>query len=49
MSYKTILVHVDAGKRCPVRIDLAIRLARQYDAHLVALHALTPFEPPVVS
>jgi nucleotide-binding universal stress UspA family protein len=46
MSYKTILVHVDAGKRCPARVDLAIRLARQYDAHLVGLHALAPFEPP---
>ena len=46
MSYKTILVHVDAGKRCPVRIDAAIRLAQQHDAHLVGLHAVAPFEPP---
>ena len=46
MTYKTILVHVDPGKRCPARIEVAIRLARQFDAHLVALHALMPFEPP---
>ena len=46
MSYKTILVHIDAGKRCSLRIDVAIRLARRHDAHLVGLHALAPFEPP---
>lgn len=46
MSYKTILVHIDPGKRCPLRIEVAIRLARQHDAHLVALHVLAPFEPP---
>jgi nucleotide-binding universal stress UspA family protein len=46
MSYKTILVHIDPGKHCSARVDVAIRLARQHDAHLVALHALAPFEPP---
>jgi len=46
MSYKTILVHVDPGKRCSARIQVAINLARQHDAHLVALHVLAPFEPP---
>ena len=46
MSYKTILVHIDSDKRCPVRVDVALRLARQHDAHLIALHALAPFEPP---
>lgn len=46
MSYKTVLVHIDPGKRCSVRVDVAIRLARQHDAHLVALHALSLFEPP---
>ncbi len=46
MSYKTILVHVDPGSRCAARVEVAIRLARQHDAHLVALHALAPFEPP---
>ncbi len=46
MSYKTILVHIDSAKRCPVRLELAIRLARRFDAHLIGLHALAPFEPP---
>jgi nucleotide-binding universal stress UspA family protein len=46
MSYKTILVHIDPGKRCATRVEVAIRLAQQHDAHLVALHALAPFEPP---
>ena len=46
MSYKTILVHIDSGKRCPARVEVAIRLAQQHDAHLVALHAIPPFEPP---
>lgn len=43
MSYKTILVHIAPGTRCVVRLDLAIKLAREYDASLVALHALSPF------
>ena len=46
MSYKTILVHVNSGKRCSARVDVAIRLAQQHDAHLVALHAIASFEPP---
>jgi nucleotide-binding universal stress UspA family protein len=46
MSYKTILVHIDLGKRCSARVDVAIRLAQQHDAHLVALHVIAPFEPP---
>ena len=43
MSYKTILVHITPGTRCIVRLDLAIKLAMEYDASLVALHALSPF------
>ncbi len=46
MGYKTILVHIDTGKRCATRVEAAIRLAQQHDAHLVALHAVAPFEPP---
>lgn len=46
MSYKTILVHIDPAKRCSVRVDVAIRLAQQHDAHMVALHAIAPFDPP---
>lgn len=46
MSYKTILVHIDPGKRCATRVDVAIRLAQKHNAHLVALHVTVPFEPP---
>src|SRR5262245_54022898 len=41
MTYKTVLVHIDNGKRCVVRLDIALRLAKEFDAHLVGLHALT--------
>ena len=46
MSYKTILVHIDSGSHCATRVEVAIRLARQHDSHLVALDAIAPFEPP---
>ncbi len=46
MTYKTILVHVDNGKYCPARLDMAVRLARRFDAHLVGLHALTALRLP---
>jgi len=46
MTYKTILVHVDAGKRCATRVGIAARLARQFDAHLVGLNALTRYAIP---
>lgn len=46
MTYKTILVHVDNGKRVEVRLDLAIRLARQFESHLVGLYALTNIALP---
>lgn len=42
MSYKTILIHIDPGKRCATRVEAAIRLALQYDGHLVALYSLAP-------
>jgi nucleotide-binding universal stress UspA family protein len=46
MSYKTILVYIDPGKRCAARLEVAIGLAIQYDAHLVALYALAPLVLP---
>ena len=45
MTYKTILVHLDSGKRCPA-VQLGIRLAKSFDAHLVGLHALTVVRLP---
>jgi nucleotide-binding universal stress UspA family protein len=46
MPYQTILVHVDNSARAAVRIGLACRLARRFDAHLVGLHALTAVRLP---
>jgi nucleotide-binding universal stress UspA family protein len=43
-SYKTLLVHVDRGKRCSARLDLSFTLARQFEAHVVGLHAIS-FRP----
>jgi nucleotide-binding universal stress UspA family protein len=46
MPYKTLLVHVDNGKRSAVRLDIACRLAKLSDAHLIGLHALTVVKLP---
>lgn len=46
MSYKTILVHADHCNRCSVGIEVAIRLAKQHDAHLIALYTQPPFVFP---
>jgi nucleotide-binding universal stress UspA family protein len=39
MSYKHLLVHVDAGARSPERIDLAVKLAARFGARLTGLFA----------
>ena len=41
MTYKTILVHLDAAKGIESRLDIAFSLAQKFDAHLVGLHALS--------
>jgi nucleotide-binding universal stress UspA family protein len=46
MPYKTVLVHVDNGKRAPMRVDIACRLAKLSDAHLIGLHALSVVNIP---
>jgi nucleotide-binding universal stress UspA family protein len=46
MPYKTVLVHVDNGKRSAVRLDIACRMAKLSDAHLIGLHALTVVKLP---
>lgn len=46
MSYKTIVVHLDAAARRAERLALACRLATQFDAHLVGLFALSPLPVP---
>ena len=47
MGYKTILVHCDAGKAVAKRLDVAVDLAKRFDAHLVGVHASPPFEAPM--
>lgn len=39
-DYKTILVHVDAGKTAPARLDIAVELANTFGAHLACLYAV---------
>lgn len=36
MNYRSLLVCLDVDKQCATRVELAIRLARQHDCHLVA-------------
>jgi nucleotide-binding universal stress UspA family protein len=45
-AYRTLLVHVEPGLAATSRVELAARLARSVDAHLVGLGAET-FEPIV--
>jgi nucleotide-binding universal stress UspA family protein len=41
MSYKTLLVHIDDSRHAPIRIALALDLARRWDAHLIGLYAVS--------
>ena len=43
MSYKSIVVHLDTSERAYARLELALRLAKQFDAHLTGLFSI--FEP----
>lgn len=47
MSYKSLLVQLDASTAAEARLDLALRLARQFGAHLTAV--LTVFRPESAS
>jgi nucleotide-binding universal stress UspA family protein len=40
MDYKTILVHLDAGKTAASRLESAVQLAQKFEAHVVCLYAL---------
>jgi nucleotide-binding universal stress UspA family protein len=47
MSFKDILVHVDSTAASRTRVQLALALARQFDARLSGLHVLPePDVPP---
>ena len=41
MDYKTILVHFDAGRTAPPRLEIAIQLAQKFEAHVACLYALS--------
>jgi nucleotide-binding universal stress UspA family protein len=45
MSYKSIAVHLDTSKRAHPRLEVALRLARQFEADLTALFAVFVPEP----
>src|SRR5512141_459853 len=45
-DYKTILVHYDAGKGAPVRLETAIGLAGTFGAHVACLYALSAITEP---
>ncbi|SAL57718.1 universal stress protein [Caballeronia humi] len=40
MSFKSIVVHLDASERSHARMELALLLAKRFDAHLTALYAV---------
>jgi nucleotide-binding universal stress UspA family protein len=46
VAYKTILVHCEASRSVAARLDVAVGLAQRFNAHLIALHARPPFQPP---
>jgi nucleotide-binding universal stress UspA family protein len=49
MDYKTIVVHLDAGKRRSERLQLGVALAEVFDAHLIGVFALEVWRiPPYV-
>lgn len=45
MSYKTILVQLDTSEAVHARFELALRLARQFEAHLTGLFTVFKPEP----
>ncbi len=46
MDYKTILVHFDAGRTAPARLELALQVAQRFEAHVACLYALSVVPPP---
>ncbi len=41
MALKDLLVHIDQGPHADVRLETAIALARDHDAHLIGVHAIS--------
>ncbi|CAN0625566.1 UspA domain-containing protein [Burkholderia multivorans] len=40
MNYKTLLVHLDDSSHCEARMNFALDLAQQWDAHLIGLYVV---------
>jgi nucleotide-binding universal stress UspA family protein len=49
MNYRSLLVHLDSDKQSAGRVDLAIRLAREHDCHLVGVAATGEVHLPIGS
>lgn len=45
-AYKTILVHYDAGRTAPARLETAIGIAGTFGAHIACLYALSEVREP---
>ena len=45
MSYKTIVVHLDTSQHAHPRLEIALRLARQFGAHLTGAYAVFSPDP----
>lgn len=45
MSYKTIVVHLDTSRRAHPRLELALRIARHFGAHLTGVFAVFTPDP----
>jgi len=48
-EYKTILVHYDAGRTAPARLEIALEIGAQFDAHVACLYALSTMRAPAYS
>jgi hypothetical protein len=48
MSYKTILVYLNDGRRAEAVLEPAVRLAGRNDAHLVGMHVYASVPAPPV-
>lgn len=49
MSYKTIVVHLDTSRRAHPRLEVALRLAKQFGAHLTGVFAVFSPDPRSLS
>ncbi|MGH1350773.1 MAG: universal stress protein [Methyloligellaceae bacterium] len=49
MSYKTILVNLNETHRVGPLLDSALIIARKYQAHIIGLHVIPPFNMSVMS